>query len=158
MVVVPTPDAPRRDRDVTTVLRDLAWTIHRRVPEVAGLDPLPSTELAILKHVIETPGTTVTALARHLDLRQSNTSAALRTLAARGLVHREPSTVDRRLTLVFPTDLAVAESTMISAAWSGEMREVLDRLDAADVAAIEAAAGALERLDAALHEHTPRRA
>ena len=158
MMIVPTADAPRPDRDVTTILRDLAWTIHRRVPEVAGLDPLPSTELAILKHVIEAPGTTVTALARHLALRQSNTSAALRTLVARGLVHREPSTVDRRVTLVFPTDLAVADSTTISAAWSGAMREVLDRLDAADVAAIEAAAGALERLDAALHEQAPPRA
>ena len=157
MVSVPTTDAPRPNRDVTTVLRDLAWTIHRRVPEVAGLDPLPTTELAILKHVIDSPGATVTALARQLDLRQSNTSAALRTLVARGLVHREPSTTDRRVTLVFPTELALADSTMISAAWSGEMRDALDTLDAADVAAIEAAAGALDRLDAALHEHAPSR-
>ena len=153
---MPTPDASRPAHDVTTVLRDLAWTIHRRVPEIAGLEPLPSTELAVLKHVIEAPGVTVTALAHHLGLRQSNTSAALRTLVTRGLVRREQSTVDRRLTLVFPTDVALTDSTLISAAWSGEMREALDRLDPADVAAIEAAAGAMARLDTALRENAPR--
>lgn len=86
------------------MLRDLAWSIHRRLPATQGLLHLPTTELAVLKEVLDSPGTTVSDLSRTLGLRQPNTSAAVRTLVERGLVTREQSAADRRMTLVGATE------------------------------------------------------
>lgn len=143
---------PAGRRDVTTVLRDLAWTIHRRVPDELGLDPLPTTELAVLKHVLDHPGATVGELARQLGLRQSNTSAAVRALVDRGLLSREASPADRRVTRLAVTAEAQSEHEAIAAAWSGSIRAALSHLAPEHVAAIEAAAAALHELDRALHE------
>lgn len=152
IVAMDTEGAPD---NVADVLRDLAWTVHRTVPHVAGLEPLPTTELAVLKHVLDSPGITVTELARSVGLRQSNASAAVRVLVERGLVHREPSPTDRRQTLLVTTDRARSDDAVIREAWSGEVRSALSRLDHADVAVIEAASGALDRLDALLRGTTP---
>ncbi|MGN8244136.1 MarR family winged helix-turn-helix transcriptional regulator [Cellulomonas soli] len=146
-------DEPTASRDLAATLRDLAWTVHRHAPEVAGFDPLPATELAVLRHVMDTPGITVNELSRHMGLRQSNTSAAVRTLVERGLVAREGSPADRRITHVVPTDLALADHERIAAAWSGSIREALADLAARDpqqAAVLEAATAALAALDAAL--------
>lgn len=145
-MTLPTDPAPR-PRDVPMVLRDLAWTIHRRVPETVAADPLATTELALLKHVLETPGVTVGELARRLGIRQPNTSAALRTLIDRGLVLREPSPEDRRAFHIVPTDKALAEDAEISAAWTGPVRSAQERLSPEHIAALENARDALAALD-----------
>lgn len=135
-------------RTVTGVLRDLAWTIHRRVPDMSDIsDPLPTTELAVLKHLLDTPGITVTELSRRLGLQQSNTSAAVRTLVDRGFVTREPSPADRRVSNLLPTASARAEDEAIAEAWSGTIRAALAALEPKQVAAIEAAAEAMQALD-----------
>ena len=36
--------------DMSMLLRDLAWTIHRGVPVIAGIEPVPMTELSVIKH------------------------------------------------------------------------------------------------------------
>lgn len=59
----------RGRRELATVLRDLAWTIQRLVPEAAGLDPLTNTELAVIKRVQASPGVTVSGLARDLGMK-----------------------------------------------------------------------------------------
>lgn len=140
-------DPAPRSRDVAMVLRDLAWTIHRRVPEGATAEPLPTTELALLKHVLDSPGLTVGELARRLGLRQPNTSAALRTLLERGLVVREPSPEDRRTFHIVPTEEALAEDEAIAAAWSGPLRAAQQHLTAEQAAALENAHDALVALD-----------
>ncbi|MBO0855601.1 MAG: MarR family transcriptional regulator [Nocardia sp.] len=141
-------------RELATVLRDLAWTVHRLVPQVAGLDPLPTTELAVLKQVLTAPGVTVTELARRLGMRHSNVSAAVRDLLARGLVVRRPSTEDRRVSLLMPTDKSLAEQNSIEAVWSGTVRSAMSGLNPQQVSALEAASEAMAALDHVLRsEH-----
>lgn len=129
-----------------TVLRDLAWTIHRLVPEVAGLDPLPTSELAVIKEVLAAPGVTVTELARQLGMRQSNVSAAVRGLVERGLVAREGSPADRRVTRLVPTERSRAAKESIDTVWSGTVRSAMAQLSDEQVEAIDAAADALRAL------------
>ncbi len=142
-------------RELATVLRDLAWTIQRLVPEVAGLDPLPTTELAVIKHIQGSPGVTVSELARHLGMQQSNVSAAVRGLAERGLVARENSPADRRVTRLVPTEKSLAAKESIDTVWSGTIQTAMARLSHEQVAAIEAASGALQALDQVLHAEQP---
>ncbi len=137
-------------RELATVLRDLAWTIHRLVPEVAGLEPLPNTELAVLKHVLSSPGVTVGELAADLRMRQSNVSAAVRGLVDRDLVAREGSPTDRRVTRLVPTEKSLAARESIDTVWSGTIHTAMGRLDDDQVAAIEAASDALRALGHAL--------
>lgn len=139
-----------RRREVAILLRDLAWTIHRRIPDVSGIDPLASTELAVLKHVLETPGLTVTELARRMALKQSNTSAAVRVLTERGLVTREGSPTDRRISRLVPTEGALAQDEAIEDAWAGPIRSALAGLTAEEVEALNAAVAPLQRLNSLL--------
>lgn len=151
----PAQPAPTH-RGLATVLRDLTWTIQRLLPARAGLDPLPVSELAVLKHVLDAPGITVSGLASTLGLQQSNTSAAVRTLVERGLLVRESDPADRRVTRLVPTAQAAAERNSVDTAWSGTIRSALAQLDAEQLAALDAASGALQALAHALHAERTR--
>ncbi|MCC9144447.1 MULTISPECIES: MarR family transcriptional regulator [unclassified Arthrobacter] len=141
---------PAAPREIADLLRDLSWNIHRKPPEITGIEPLPSTELAVLKHVLDTPGLTVTELARLMGLKQSNASAAVRTLTERGLVARASSPTDRRVSLLEPTEEARAQNEVIAHAWAGPIRAGIARLDDEQREALEAAAEALVALNRAL--------
>lgn len=132
-------------RDVSTTLRELAWVIHRSAPERAGA-PIPTTEIALMKQVMDAPGSTVGDLAGVLGLRQPNVSAALRGLERRGFVQRVKSEGDRRVTRILPTETGAAEYRVISDAWRAPVHDGIEALEAADRAALEAAAPALQRL------------
>ncbi|KAA9155283.1 MarR family transcriptional regulator [Amycolatopsis acidicola] len=138
-------------RELAGVLRGLSWTIHRLVPETAGLEPLPNTELAALKQVLDTPGITVGELAGRLGMKQSNTSAAVRALTGRGLIAREGSPEDGRVTRLVPTEKSLADDELIDEVWSGTIRAAMARLEPAQIAAISSAADALKALDEVLH-------
>ncbi|WP_280462964.1 MarR family winged helix-turn-helix transcriptional regulator [Nocardia carnea] len=139
-------------RDLPTVLRDLAWTVHRLVPEVAGVPPLPTTELAVLKQILAAPGITVTELSKQLGMRQSNVSAAVRSLVGRGLVARSVDPDDRRVIRLAPTENAIDARQTIHTVWSGTVQQAMTRLDDDQVDALYSAADALEALDRVLHE------
>lgn len=139
---------PSRQRELADVLRELGWTVHRRSPERAGVGPIPTTELALLKQVIDAPGSTVGELAQALGLRQPNVSAAIRVLAGRGFVVKESSPEDRRVTRVMSTAVGRAEHEAIAESWAAPIREALDGLGPEHRAVIEQATEAL----AALHE------
>lgn len=139
-------------RELSTVLRQLAWTIHRLEPGTAGLDPLPAAELAVIKRVQERPGVTVGELAGYLGLQHSNTSAAVRALVGRGLVARTQSAADRRVTRLEPTEASLAARDLIDAAWSGTIRDAMTRLDDEQTTALDAAVDALEALDRVLRD------
>lgn len=128
------------------VLRELAWTIHKRAPDRTGTGPLPTTEVALLKQVMDAPGSTVGELSAALGLHQPNTSAAVRVLEGRGLVVREPDPSDRRTTRVSPTPRGLREHEAISADWAGSVADAIARLDPRDRRALEAAAGAMAEL------------
>lgn len=144
-----TPASTTRS-EVSTALRELAWAIHRTAPERAGVGPIPTTEIALLKQVIDNPGSTVGDLAAALGLQQPNVSTAIRVLAGRGFVTREKSQSDRRVSLVFPTELGITEHTAISEAWSSPVDAALEELSAKQRAALEDAAEAIAALHQAL--------
>lgn len=136
---------PRRAplTEVSITLRELAWTIHHRAPDRAGVGPLPTTEIALLKQVIDYPGSTVGDLAAALGLQQPNVSSALRELERRGFVTREKSERDRRVSLIQATPSGVAEHQAISEEWAAPVNAALHELSTEQQAALAAAAEAL---------------
>ena len=138
---------PAAQRELADLLRDLSWNIHRKAPEISGFDPLPATDLAVLKHVLDTPGLTVTELAQLVGLKQSNASAAVRSLTERGLLARTSSPTDRRVSHLEPTEEARAQNEAIAAAWSGPIRSGIGQLEPAQREALEAASEALVALN-----------
>lgn len=144
--------SPRTNLPVT--IRELAWTVHRRVPPRAGVGPIPTTEIALLKQVLEAPGATVGELALALGLQQPNASAALRVLVARGLVTREASDEDGRVTRIMPTAEARREHQAIADAWAGSVQAALADLTAEQLLALEGAADALAALERAIRERS----
>jgi DNA-binding MarR family transcriptional regulator len=147
------PDSSSHHRsELAITLRELAWTVHRRAPERAGVGPIPTTELVLLGQVMETPGATVGELSQTLGLHQPNTSAALRVLVQRGLVARETSPDDRRVSRIVPTELAATEHRAIAEEWAGSVDAVLENLSPEHRAALERALDALQALDRALRD------
>lgn len=138
------PDRP--DTPLAVTLRELAWTIHKRSPDRAGVGPLPTIEVALLKQIIDMPGATVGELSAALGLRQPNTSAALRHLVDRGLVARVTDAADRRTVRIEPTELGRDEHEEISRAWANDVATALGKLAAEDREALERAAGAMAAL------------
>lgn len=136
--------------EVSIALRELAWTIHRHAPDRAGVGPIPTTEIALLKQVIDNPGSTVGELATALGLQQPNVSTAIRLLAQRGFVTREKSEADRRVSRVLPTDLGVSEHQAISEAWAHPVDAALAELSEDQRAALDAASEALVAVQEAL--------
>lgn len=128
------------------ILRELAWTIHKRTPDRAGVGPLPTVEVALLKQVIDTPGATVGELSAALGLHQPNASAAIRTLVERGLVERVPDAADRRTVRIVPTGVGRAEHEAIATGWAASVAEAIAQLAPAERASLEAAAGAMAEL------------
>lgn len=135
---------------LTTTLRELAWTIHRRVPDRAGVEPVPPGDLAMLKRVLDEPGATVGELAAHLRLQQPNASAVLRRLEQRGLVRRRPDPGDRRVSRIHPSPRAEAEHAAIALAWAGALDDALRSLDPEQRRTLDAALDALRALDGVL--------
>lgn len=131
---------------LAVTLRELSWTVHKRTPDRAGVGPLPTTEIALLKQVVDTPGLTVGELSAALGLRQPNTSAAIRVLVQRGLVERSVGAPDRRITRIVPTELGRSEHQAISAAWVQPIEEAIARLGPAERAALEEATEAMAAL------------
>ncbi len=141
------PQAPALEdaaqQRLAMTLREIAWAIHRRAPERADVGPIPTTEIALLKQVVDVPGSTVGELARALGLQQSNTSAALRSLGDRGLVERATSAEDRRVVRVWATPEGVAEHEAIAEAWTTDVVRAIGALPADEREALESVAPAL---------------
>jgi DNA-binding MarR family transcriptional regulator len=140
--------------EVSVTLRELAWTIHRKAPDRAGVGPLPTTEIALLKQVIDQPASTVGELAAALGLQQPNVSSGLRELERRGFVTREKSERDRRISLLQPTASGIAEHQAIAEEWAGPVNAALEQLSPDQQAALEAAADALAAAHRALRRGT----
>src|SRR4051812_14871693 len=133
-------------RELAMVLHDVAWKIQRLEPQVAGMDPLPVSELAVLKTIDAQPGVSVSGIAAELDLLPNNVSAAVRSLAQRGLVQRRSDPGDKRVVLLHPSDRAMANREAIHAAWASSVTEGVARLPEPQVEALLAAQPALEAL------------
>jgi DNA-binding MarR family transcriptional regulator len=134
------------------ILRELAWTIHKRAPERAQVGPLPTTEIALLKQVVDDPGATVGELAMALGLHQPNASAAVRVLMGRGMVERMVDEADHRSARIHPTVLGRREHEAIAAEWARFVERALERVGDSDRRALENAAEALQTLTRRVRE------
>jgi DNA-binding MarR family transcriptional regulator len=137
-------------RRLAVALHDLSRTVRQAQSTQPGPPRLPPTEFELMRYVAAHPGTSVGAAAEGLDLRQSNVSAAVRGLVARGLVERAPDAADRRVTRLRPTELAEQHKDPVESGWARTLGAALAHLDPEDAAAVRAAAGPLSRLA----EHT----
>ena len=139
-------------RDLAVALHDIAWLLPRTIDPwaEAGLDPLPASELEVMRLLVRAPGLSVGEVARELGLQPSNASAAIRSLQARGLLERKPDSRDGRISRLTPTAEAQAIRRRREAAWGELLRARLRRLPPEDVAALLAAADPLRALAADL--------
>lgn len=135
---------------VVVALREIAWAIHRKAPDSAGVGPIPTTEIALLKQIIDQPGSTVGELATALGLQQPNTSSAITVLVKRGFVSREKSELDRRVSLIQPTDLGIRSHEAIASEWSSPVEAAIAGLSDHHRAALNAAVEALGALQSTL--------
>ena len=141
-----------RTRDLAVALHDIAWLIPRKLDPWAevGLDPLPSSELEVMRLLVRAPGLSVGEVAQELGLRPSNASATIRSLIVRGLLERKPDDRDGRISRLTPTARAQAIRRQREEAWGVLLGNRLRRLPPEHVAALLASSEALEALVAAL--------
>ena len=139
-------------RELAVVLHDLVWLFPRTIDLGAevGLEPLPPSELEVMRLVVRQPGLSVGDVARELGLQPSNASAAVRALVVRGLLHRRPDERDGRISRLTPTPRAEAIRRQREAAWGELLRARLTRVPREDAAQLLAAVGALRSLAADL--------
>ncbi len=145
------PSRPQTARQLAVVLHDLAWLLPRTVgAEAARADPLPTSELEVMRLLARRPGLSVNEVARELGLRPNNVSVVVRNLQARGVLRRVPDASDRRIVRLEPTAAALAARERRERSWGAQLAEVLDGLSAADRAALTTAVPALHHLAEAL--------
>lgn len=133
-------------RDLAGVLHDLAWRIARLGPAKAGVEPLPSSELAVLRAVMDRPGSSVSQVSERISMHSSNVSAAVRSLIERGLVDKHQHQHDRRISVLQPTERALAERDAIDDAVLGTVTTALAPLPPESVAALLEAIPAMREL------------
>ena len=135
-------------RELAVVLHDIAWLLPRTIDPWAevDLDPLPASELEVMRLLVRAPELSVGEVARELGLQPSNASAAIRGLVARGLLERRPDARDARISRLVPTERAQAIRWQREAAWGELLRARLRRLPPEDVAPLVAAVDPLRAL------------
>ena len=143
-------------RELAVVLHDLGWLLPRTIGLAAARqEPLPASELEVMRLLVRRPGLSVNDVARELGLQPSNASTAIRLLIARGTLERRQDSADARVARLFPTAAAYAARDRREQSWGEQLTGVLARLPAADRAQLTAAAPALRRLAAELADDTP---
>ncbi|MDG4790990.1 MarR family transcriptional regulator [Micromonospora sp. WMMD1102] len=140
----------RQARTLVPVLYQLSRVLRMQGTDESGLGQLPPSELEVLRYVADTPGVSVSTLARDLGLHASNVSATVRALVARDLLRREPDPNDRRAVRLHATVDAAHGSARIEDAWArlfaAALAEITDE-QRAELADAAPALGALaERL------------
>jgi DNA-binding MarR family transcriptional regulator len=142
---------PSSDEQLAVTLYDLAWLLPRTVgADEARRDPMPPTELEIMKLLVRRPGLSVTEVARDLGLQPSNVSTAVRSLGERGMIERRTHENDARVGRLHPTRLAVRNRRSREQAWGRSLERVIADLPADSARRLRGAVPALEELAAAL--------
>lgn len=126
--------------------RSLVWSLRRFGEREAGLSAIPNSEIEVLRAVAERPGSTISDIARALDLQNSNISTTVRRLVERGLLERRPDPDDRRSRRLHQTDLARRNTALIEAMWIEGVQTLLGSLSAEDARKLVEAAPLLARL------------
>ncbi|HEY9244448.1 MAG TPA: MarR family winged helix-turn-helix transcriptional regulator [Streptosporangiaceae bacterium] len=138
-------------RELAVVLHDLGWLLPRTVGLAAARqEPLPASELEVMRLLVRRPGLSVNDVARELGLQPSNASTAIRLLIARGTLERRQDRADARVARLYPTAAAYAARDRREQSWGEQLAGVLAGLPAADREQLAAALPALRRLAARL--------
>src|SRR6478752_287573 len=128
-------------RELVVALLDLAWLLPRTIgAEERQPDPLPRSELEVMRLLGRRPGLGVNAVARELGLQPSNVSASIRSLVDRGLVERRAAPDDRRQVLLQLTSVATAARRARERRWGRELDALIGELSTEDQRRIRAAA------------------
>jgi DNA-binding MarR family transcriptional regulator len=134
-------------RDLAVTLFDLAWLLPRTIGAASlGDGGLPFSELEVMRLLVRQPGLSVGEVAKALDLQSSNTSAAVRSLVARGLIERRRDERDGRMTRLYATRKAIAHRDRQETAWGEQVARLLGELPDSERERLLAAAPALEAL------------
>jgi DNA-binding MarR family transcriptional regulator len=120
-------------RDLAVVLHDLAWLLPRTIGLAAARqDPLPASELEVMRLLARRPGLSVNDVAHELGMQPSNASTAIRSLIARGTLQRRPDTMDGRVVRLEPTPEAYAARDRRERSWGEALTTVLATLSPPD--------------------------
>jgi DNA-binding MarR family transcriptional regulator len=133
-------------RELALALHDLSWRLARFGPAQVGLEPLPASELAVLRAVMDEPGRSVSEVAAVIDMHSSNVSTAVRSLMERGLLDKHADPRDRRVSLLQPTARALTERDAIENAIARSVSTALTDLSDTHVDALVAAIPAIREL------------
>ncbi|BBY18750.1 hypothetical protein MLIT_43420 [Mycolicibacterium litorale] len=144
-------------RELALALHDLSWRLARLGAAQVGLEPLPASEVAVLRAVIDEPGRSVSEVAGVTNMQSSNVSTAVRALMDRGLIDKRADPRDRRVSLLEPTARALAEREAIEDAIAGSVSAALAELPAATVDALVAAIPAMRELTIQVAKTMPGR-
>jgi DNA-binding MarR family transcriptional regulator len=98
-----------------------------------------------MRHIDKHPGITPSQIASGVRLKTSNTSAALRSLEAKGFITREADAHDRRAVHIHPTQLAADNLRRVRRVWEALLSPHLS-----DPAATITTVAFLTRLDESL--------
>ena len=145
--IAPMADQDPAGQELAVVLQDLAWLLPRTIG-LAELqkDPMPQSELEVMRLLVRRPGLSVGEVAAELGLHAPNVSAAIRALVGRGLLERRPGEEDRRVVRLHPTARAIAIRDERERAWGAALDDVLADVPQRDATALLRAAPALRRL------------
>src|SRR5690348_3996854 len=124
----------------------LRRVVRRRLRAELPGPALRGAQVELLQLVEEEPGVGVAAAARSLHLAGNTVSTLVNQLVAAGMVHREVDPADRRAARLSLTDAARERLARLRLARRALVADAMDRLPAADVAAVEAALPALKNL------------
>lgn len=126
--------------------RSLVWALRRFGEREAGLSAMPNSEIEVLRAVAERPGSSISDIARVLDLQNSNVSTTVRRLVDRGLLERRADPSDGRSHRIHETELARRNNDMIDAMWIKGVQDLLGSMTADDARTLVEAAPLLARL------------
>lgn len=142
-----------KSRELAVALHDIAWLLPRKIDpwaEIEGEEPLPPTELEVMRLLVRAPDLSVGEVARDLGLHPSNASAAIRGVLARGLLERKADSRDGRVSRLAPTAKAEAIRRRREGAWGELLRVRLARMPPEDAANLLRAVDSLQALAVAL--------
>lgn len=140
-----TTERERDVRDIAATVRGLVWSLRRFGERQVGLEPLPHSELEVLRSVADHSDVTVSDLARMLMLQPSNVSTTVRRLVERGLIDRSPDPRDGRSSRLRISPKAAKHRQLIDAVWIDGIRDELARMSDEEVAVVVKAAPLFRR-------------
>ncbi|GHH94240.1 MarR family winged helix-turn-helix transcriptional regulator [Streptomyces capillispiralis] len=149
--------APRRDIDRTAAglaacLPALYRALDRRIARDFPHPKPPEGQLALLRFVARSEGTTVREAAQALLMKPNNVSTLVSQMTEAGLLERRQDSTDKRIAHLYPTDTARRRLAEVRALETEHLRQALTSLTDGELGAL---GSAMEALTALTHRLQP---